>query len=70
MIRWVALYIILVYLPVEMNYKSKIQKQNKAGYQQYWVTIPVKLAEAMKLEAGATVEWKPKGRNKLEITIN
>jgi antitoxin component of MazEF toxin-antitoxin module len=52
-----------------MVFKSKVQLGNKAGYKQYYATIPIKLAEAISLKEGSTIECEVKGKNKLGVKI-
>ncbi len=48
-----------------MGYKTKVQMINRKYSKQYYVVMPVPLAEAMEIEKGEEVEWTVVDKGKL-----
>lgn len=50
-----------------MGYKTKVQMVNRKYSKQYYVVMPVPLAEAIEIEKGEVVEWVVVDKQKLVL---
>jgi len=50
-----------------MGYKTKIQEVNRKYSKQYYVVIPVPMAEALEIKKGEAVEWTIKSLKELTL---
>lgn len=48
-----------------MGYKTKVQMVNRKYSKQFYVVIPVPMAEALEIQKGEAVEWKIEDKKKL-----
>jgi len=48
-----------------MGYKTKVQMVNRKYSKQYYIIIPVPMAEALEIQKGEAVEWKIEDKKKL-----
>lgn len=50
-----------------MGYKTKIQEVNRKYSKQYYVSIPLAMAQALEVSKGEDVEWKINNRGELVL---
>lgn len=50
-----------------MGHKTKVQMVNRKYSKQYYVVIPVPMAEALEIQKGESVEWQIIYKNKLML---
>lgn len=50
-----------------MGYKTKIQEVNRKYSKQYYVSIPLSMAQALEVTKGETVEWKINNKGELVL---
>ena len=50
-----------------MGYKTKIQEVNRKYSKQYYVSIPLAMAQALEVSKGEAVEWKINNKGELVL---